>query len=69
MIFVKWKDIRLVIFDESYAQSLGLNTFLLKFFFITLLSAATVAALQTDWDLSCNSSCYYPWCNSLFTYR
>ena len=47
MIFVKWKDIRLVIFDESYAQSLGLNTFLLKILFITLLSAATVAALQT----------------------
>ena len=47
MIYVKWKDLRLVIFDESFAQSLGLNTFLLKILFITLLSAATVAALQT----------------------
>ena len=44
---MKWKDLCLVIFDESYAQSLGLNTFLLKILFITLLSAATVAALQT----------------------
>ena len=47
IICVKWKDLCLVIFDESYAQSLGLNTFLLKILFITLLSASTVAALQT----------------------
>ena len=34
-------------FDESHARSIGLNTDLLKLVFFTLLSACTVAALQT----------------------
>ena len=34
-------------FDESHARSVGLNTGLLKVLFFTLLSACTVAALQT----------------------
>jgi manganese/iron transport system permease protein len=34
-------------FDESHARSIGLNTTLLKVTFFTLLSACTVAALQT----------------------
>ena len=34
-------------FDESHARSIGLNTGLLKVLFFTLLSACTVAALQT----------------------
>ena len=34
-------------FDENHARSIGLNTTLLKSMFFTLLSACTVAALQT----------------------
>jgi manganese/iron transport system permease protein len=34
-------------FDESHARSIGINTTLLKVIFFTLLSACTVAALQT----------------------
>ena len=34
-------------FDESHARSVGLNTGFLKVLFFTLLSACTVAALQT----------------------
>jgi manganese/iron transport system permease protein len=36
-----------VFFDESHARSVGLNPDLLKAIFFTLLSAATVAAMQT----------------------
>jgi manganese/iron transport system permease protein len=34
-------------FDENHARSIGINTGLLKIVFFTLLSACTVAALQT----------------------
>ena len=34
-------------FDENHARSIGINTTLLKGVFFTLLSACTVAALQT----------------------
>jgi manganese/iron transport system permease protein len=34
-------------FDESHARSIGLNPSALKIMFFTLLSASTVAALQT----------------------
>lgn len=43
----KWKDFLAVFFDEDHARSIGLRPNLLKVIFFTLLSAATVAALQT----------------------
>ncbi|EJL82117.1 iron/manganese ABC transporter permease subunit SitC [Pantoea sp. GM01] len=47
ILLVKWKDLMVTFFDESHARSLGLNTLRLKILFFTLLSASTVAALQT----------------------
>jgi manganese/iron transport system permease protein len=46
MAFI-WKDLMVTFFDESHARSIGLNTGLLKIVFFTVLSACTVAALQT----------------------
>jgi manganese/iron transport system permease protein len=42
-----WKDLMVTFFDESHARSIGISTRLLKVVFFTLLSACTVAALQT----------------------
>ena len=47
ILLLKWKDLMVTFFDESHARSLGLNTTRLKILFFTLLSASTVAALQT----------------------
>jgi len=47
ILLVKWKDLMVTFFDESYARSVGLNPILLKTLFFTLLAASTVAALQT----------------------
>jgi manganese/iron transport system permease protein len=47
VLLAKWKDLMVVFFDETHARSIGLNPFLLKAVFFTLLSASTVAALQT----------------------
>lgn len=47
ILLVKWKDLMVVFFDESHARSIGLNPTALKVLFFTLLSASTVAALQT----------------------
>ncbi len=47
ILLVKWKDLMVAFFDESHARSIGLNPSLLKVLFFTLLSACTVAALQT----------------------
>ncbi len=47
VLAVKWKDLMVTFFDESHARSIGLNPPLLKLVFFTLLSACTVAALQT----------------------
>ncbi len=47
ILLVKWKDLMVVFFDESHARSIGLNPQFLKALFFTLLSASTVAALQT----------------------
>ena len=47
VLLVKWKDLMVTFFDESHARSIGLNPARLKFMFFTLLSASTVAALQT----------------------
>jgi manganese/iron transport system permease protein len=47
VLALKWKDLMVVFFDESHARSIGLNTTAYKILFFTLLSACTVAALQT----------------------
>jgi manganese/iron transport system permease protein len=47
ILALKWKDLMVTFFDESHARTLGLNTVFLKGLFFTLLSACTVAALQT----------------------
>ncbi|WP_444654475.1 iron/manganese ABC transporter permease subunit SitC [Citrobacter portucalensis] len=47
ILFLKWKDLMVVFFDENYARSIGLNPGRLKLLFFTLLSVSTVAALQT----------------------
>lgn len=47
ILLLKWKDLMVVFFDESHARSVGLNPTWLKILFFTLLSACTVAALQT----------------------
>jgi manganese/iron transport system permease protein len=44
---LKWKDLMVAFFDESHARTIGLNPTALKILFFTLLSACTVAALQT----------------------
>ncbi len=46
MAFI-WKDLMVTFFDENHARSIGIKTGLLKIVFFTLLSACTVAALQT----------------------
>lgn len=47
VMLVTWKDLMVTFFDESHARSIGIRTTLLKAIFFTLLSAATVAAMQT----------------------
>jgi len=47
ILFAKWRDLMVTFFDESHARSIGLRPELLKVLFFTLLSASTVAALQT----------------------
>lgn len=42
-----WKDLMLVFFDEVQASSVGIKSDWLKIIFFTLLSACTVASLQT----------------------
>jgi len=46
-LLVFWKDFMVVFFDETHAHSMGLKVSALKVLFFTLLSASTVAALQT----------------------
>lgn len=47
VLLIKWKDLMVTFFDENHARTIGLNPTLLKIVFFTLLSASTVAALQT----------------------
>jgi manganese/iron transport system permease protein len=47
VLMVIWKDLMVTFFDESHARTIGLNPTLLKIVFFTLLSASTVAAMQT----------------------
>ncbi len=44
---LRWKDLMLTFFDESHARSVGLDPWRLRVLFFVLLSACTVAALQT----------------------
>lgn len=47
LLFLFWKDLLVVFFDETHARSIGLKPLPLKILFFTILSACTVAALQT----------------------
>ena len=47
ILLLKWKDLMVTFFDENHARSIGLNPTALRILFFTLLSASTVAALQT----------------------
>jgi manganese/iron transport system permease protein len=47
LLLLKWKDLMLLFFDESQARAAGLRPTALKVLFFALLSATTVAALQT----------------------
>jgi len=47
VLLAKWKDLMVVFFDEGHSRSIGLNPTRLRVLFFTLLSASTVAALQT----------------------
>ncbi len=47
VMLVLWRDLMLVFFDEGHARAVGLRPLALKIVFFTLLSAMTVAALQT----------------------
>ncbi|MGE0230223.1 MAG: metal ABC transporter permease [Flavobacteriaceae bacterium] len=47
LLTLKWKDLLVAFFDESHARSVGINPNALKVLFFTLLSASTVAAMQT----------------------
>jgi manganese/iron transport system permease protein len=47
ILVARWKDLMVTFFDESHARSIGLDPFRLKILFFVLLSACTVAALQT----------------------
>ncbi|OED44724.1 hypothetical protein AB833_00945 [Chromatiales bacterium (ex Bugula neritina AB1)] len=46
VLWLKWKDLMVVFFDENHARSVGIRPELLKVIFFTLLSASTVATLQ-----------------------
>lgn len=47
VLSLKWKDFLAVFFDENHARSIGLPVRGMTILFFSLLSAATVAALQT----------------------
>ncbi|MFQ0991633.1 metal ABC transporter permease [Gilliamella apicola] len=47
LLLLFWKDLLVVFFDEIHARSIGLKHLHLKILFFTILSACTVAALQT----------------------
>ena len=47
ILIARWKDLMLVFFDENQARAVGLSPTRLKVLFFMLLSACTVAALQT----------------------
>ena len=47
ILLLKWKDLMVAFFDENHARSVGINPDRLKALFFVLLSASTVAAMQT----------------------
>lgn len=47
VLTVKWRDLMAIFFDEAHARTIGLNVGALQVLFFTLLSASTVAAMQT----------------------
>lgn len=47
VLALRWKDLMVVFFDEHHARSIGLSPTRLKATFFILLSACTVAAMQT----------------------
>ena len=47
ILLLKWKELVAVFFDPAHARSIGLNPVRYQVLFFTLLSACTVAALQT----------------------
>jgi len=47
VLLIIWKDLMVTFFDENHARSIGIRTGWLKIIFFTLLSACTVAAMQT----------------------
>jgi len=47
VLLAKWKDLMVTFFDESHARSIGLRPDVLKVVFFAMLSACTVAAMQT----------------------
>ncbi|MEE1924715.1 metal ABC transporter permease [Pseudomonas sp. 148P] len=47
VLLAKWRDLMLTFFDENQARAVGIRPERLKLLFFALLSASTVAALQT----------------------
>jgi len=47
VLLVLWKDLMVTFFDEAHARTIGLRPDRLKVIFFTVLSASTVAAMQT----------------------
>ena len=47
ILLARWRDLMAAFFDENHARSIGLDPLRLKVLFFVLLSACTVAALQT----------------------
>ncbi|MCL4118802.1 UNVERIFIED_CONTAM: hypothetical protein GTU68_062798 [Idotea baltica] len=47
ILLAKWKDFMVTFFDENHARSIGLRPDILKIIFFAILSACTVAAMQT----------------------
>ncbi|WP_318481222.1 metal ABC transporter permease [Photobacterium leiognathi] len=47
LLIIKWRDFMVVFFDENHAKTIGLSPNQLKVLFFSILSACTVAALQT----------------------
>ena len=47
VLLAKWRDLMLTFFDENQARAIGIRPERLKLLFFALLSASTVAALQT----------------------
>ncbi len=47
ILLTQWKAFMIVFFDENHARSVGIDPLMMKTIFFVLLSASTVAAMQT----------------------